>query len=110
MNMPFLPSRVAPAVLIGALASGGVLADDNIAAMRAELDTLKAQYEARIQSLEQRLNDAEQQLAQEQQQPPAAVALAAAPAPAPAVVAGGRGVAESIEFYPQHNGGDLADA
>lgn len=100
MNMPFLPSRVAPVVLIGALASGGVLADDNIAAMRAELDALKAQYEARIQSLEQRLNDAEQQLAQERHGPPAAVALAAAPAPAPVAAPAGNYSSSGNDYNP----------
>ena len=41
-------------------------ADENITAIRSELDALKTQYETRIQALEQRLNAAEQQLAQEQ--------------------------------------------
>lgn len=56
MNVRISPARVLPAMLIGVLAAGGVSADDDIAAMRAELNTLKAQYEARIQALELRLN------------------------------------------------------
>jgi hypothetical protein len=48
-------------------------ADENIAAIRSELDALKTQYETRIQALEQRLNAAEQQLAQEQKREPASI-------------------------------------
>ncbi len=53
-----------PAVLLVPAAT----ADENTAAIRAELDALKAQYEARIEALEQRLTSAEQQLAQQKQQ------------------------------------------
>ncbi|HEY6130496.1 MAG TPA: hypothetical protein VIV27_00680, partial [Halioglobus sp.] len=65
----------------------GVRADDDVAAIRAELDALKAQYETRIQALEQHLQEAEQQLASTQQSgvDPAAVAnpsVAATPNPA----------------------------
>ncbi len=52
---------VLPLLLLGGPAAG---ADDNIAALRAELNALKTDYEARIQLLEQRLGAAEQQLAQ----------------------------------------------
>jgi hypothetical protein len=41
-------------------------ADESTAMLRAELDALRTQYEARIQALEDRLNAAEQQLTQQQ--------------------------------------------
>ncbi len=69
-----------PAVLLVPAAT----ADENTAAIRAELDALKAQYEARIETLEQRLDAAEQQLAQQKQAQPAQVAQSQAPAVAPA--------------------------
>ncbi len=54
-------------LLTALLAIQTVHADDDLAAIRGELDALKAHYEARIQSLEQRLASAEQQLVDAQE-------------------------------------------
>jgi len=54
-----------------------VMAEENLADIRAELDTIRSQYEQRIQALEQRLQAAEQQLAEQ------SVAKAPTPPPAP---------------------------
>jgi hypothetical protein len=79
MQCNLLPYRAMLALLPALLLTQTATADDNIAAMRAELEALKAQYETRIHALEQRLNAAEQQLAQAQpaDQP---ASIAAAPA------------------------------
>jgi hypothetical protein len=72
------------AVLLSLTLSARALgAQDNIAALRAELDALRAQYESRIQTLEQRLNAAERSLTQRSAQL-SSTPVAAAPAPAPA--------------------------
>lgn len=61
-----------------------VFADENIDAMRAELNALKIQYESRIEALETRINATEQSFAQQQ------VSTVIAPsAPVPAPVSGG---------------------
>lgn len=60
-------------------------ADEDIAAIRAELETLKNSYESRILALEQRLQAAERQLAgaqpNEEPKPTAYAAVSAAPTP-----------------------------
>ena len=71
----------AVSVLAAGLPAQAVYAEENIEAIRAELNALKTQYETRIQALEQRLVAAEQQLVTAQQAPPApSGALPAPPA------------------------------
>jgi hypothetical protein len=83
--------KLLPASLALALAlPPGAHADEtsDIKALRQEIDTMRAQYEARLQALERRLNAAEAAVAASGSAaaaaPAAAVAPAAAAAPAPA--------------------------
>ena len=69
-------SIAAVALFAGALAGGPAIADD-VASLRAELQALKSDYAARVQSLEERIAQLETQLS-------AAEALGSAPQPAAA--------------------------
>jgi hypothetical protein len=106
---PVLPARRHPTFLSGAimhklvpatlaLAMGlpfGAVADTpaDVAALRQEMDAMRAAYEARLQALEQRLRRAEAALAT----PVVAAAAVAASAPAAPVVAAGSGAAPPAE-------------
>lgn len=87
MNRAIFWPGALPAVLLATLPVHAQT-DQDLDAIRAELTALKAQYETRIQLLEQRLSAAEQQLADEQQAPAteAGANYAAAPAPGPATL------------------------
>ena len=89
-------SITAWAVLVAMLSTGpAVSADETTAALRAELDALKVEYEARIKDLEARLDAAEQQLTQ--QESPAPVAR---PDPVPPVAPAPRYAASANEYNP----------
>ena len=80
MKHPIISLAAAFIALFQLLSAPPARAQQNIAEIRAELDAVKAQYEARIQALERRLNAAEQSLAIQQTAPipPPASAPAAA--------------------------------
>lgn len=82
-----------------------VNADENTTQLRAELDALKLQYEARIDALEQRLNAAEQHISQQealpQQQTSQLVQAIPVAQPEPVSAAPvGRSTASGSEFNP----------
>ena len=98
MRIPYLSSGAAGVVLGLLLGAAPLRAEDNIVQLRAELDAIKAQYETRIQALEQRLNVAEQALAATQQASQPAVGPDLSPmAGAPALA--GRSYASSGNEY-----------
>lgn len=85
-NNTLMRSALLAALVIPLSASA---ADDKeLAAIRAQIRDMKESYEARLQALEQRLQDAQAAAAQAQNEARSApAALAAAPAPAPAAAA-----------------------
>jgi hypothetical protein len=79
MFKPTVLSAALAAALFNPLLSAAAADDKELAAIRAQIRDMKESYEARLQALEQRLQDAQAATAQAQN-----AALAAAPAPAPA--------------------------
>src|SRR5438046_1866571 len=76
-----LKTIAALCVLAGLLPPTGAMAADDVAALRAELDALKADYAKRVTVLEQRITELEA----------GAAAVSAAPPPLPAPPARGGG-------------------
>lgn len=78
-------SKILPAVACAALVTAplGVLADDEVAALKRELEAMKAEYETRIRALEQRIANTEQKAAAPTTEPAARQAPSTArPGPA----------------------------
>jgi hypothetical protein len=98
MNRPSITYTAITAGLLLLAAAIPGRAAENIEAIRAELNSLKAQYEMRIQALEQRLVTAEQQLAEARQVQAAepVQSYAALPSPDPA----GSYTSRGNEFNP----------
>jgi len=79
---PVRSASIAMAVLVAMLLTDRALgADETTTSLRAELDALKVEYQARIKDLETRLDAAEQRLAQQRAPSPATLPEQSAPAP-----------------------------
>ena len=89
-----VPAAFALALLVPA----GAFADtpSDLAALRQEMDAMRADYEARMQALEQRLRRAEAALPAASGAPTAAPAASVAPAAAPEVASSGGGGANAF--------------
>ena len=95
MHKPF-----AVAAMLAAACGAQAATDDDLAAIRSQIDDMKKIYEQRIAALEKKLADAESRAKAEPQSPTAAKA----PASAPATTAASAGPAPAMAGPPSRRG------